>query len=58
MNRAEEIVKVRFAIRQLEIDADNELLKHRSEAFRYGMKILDDYLKYLMYVGGPRWLSK
>lgn len=57
MNKDEEIVKIKLAIERLKLDADDELMKSKSEAFRYGVEILDDYLKYLMYdrVG---WLSK
>lgn len=48
MNRDEEIIKIRLTIRQLEIDSENELLLDRSEAFKYGKLILEDYLKYLI----------
>lgn len=47
MNRDEEIVKIRFAIRRLEMAAKDEIMLDRSEAFKYGAEVLSDYLRYL-----------
>jgi len=47
MNLEEEKLKIQQCISGLKAAAIEAMLLERSEAYKYGAKILEDYLKYL-----------